>query len=154
MRVLSIYKFGITSFRQENGGIMDIMIGNRIKERRKALNLSGAQIKQQTGISTGNLSDIENGKSLPSAVALIELSKVLNCSIDYILLGNVRSSENSGNSELQENDLQLLQQFHSLSVDDQEEILTMIQLKYNRIKKLTSNLSPSVQENESKNKEK
>lgn len=130
---------------------MDTMIGNRIKERRKALKLSGTQIKQQTGISTGNLSDIENGKSLPSAIALIELSKVLNCSTDYILFGDVRSSENNSNSKLRENDLQLLKQFHSLSDDDQEEILMMIQLKYNRTKKSESNLSSSPKDDSTVN---
>ena len=137
-----------TEFRvfQENGGIMDKMIGVRIKERRKALKLSGAQIKQQTGISTGNLSDIENGKSLPSAIALIELSKALNCSTDYILFGISRSSELPEFSELRENDSQLLKQFHSLPEDDQEEILMMIQLKYNRVKKSESNLSSSPED--------
>ena len=37
-----------------------ITIGKRIKERRKELHLTLADIKAKTGISTGNLSDIEN----------------------------------------------------------------------------------------------
>ena len=52
---------------------MDNMIGQRIKERRNQLNITGKQIKEATGISTGNLSEIENGKILPSATALMEL---------------------------------------------------------------------------------
>ena len=57
-------------------------IGARIKQRRKELGLTQLQIKQETGISSGNMSDIENGNKLPSTPALISLSKVLNCSID------------------------------------------------------------------------
>ena len=74
---------------------MDLMIGERIKNRRKELHLTGKQIKDAVGISTGNLSDIENGKILPSSSALIGLSKVLECSCDYILLGKSHISESS-----------------------------------------------------------
>lgn len=112
---------------------MDAMIGLRIKERRKELKITGAQIKEKTGISTGNLSDIENGKSLPSATAIIQLSQILECSTDYILLGEIRKSEHEQNSNIRDDIL--LEQFNALSEDDQEEIMTMVQLKYNRIQK-------------------
>ena len=81
---------------------MNTMIGQRIKERRKSLNITGKQIKEATGISTGNLSEIENGKILPSATALMGLSQVLNCSTDYILFGNSQISEFSENSHIRE----------------------------------------------------
>ena len=55
---------------------MENMIGQRIKERRKELKITQTQIQQETSISSGNLSCIENGKYLPSAVALLELSKI------------------------------------------------------------------------------
>lgn len=118
---------------------MDNMIGIRIKERRKALKLTGAQIKEKTGISTGNLSDIENGRSLPSATAVILLSQILDCSTDYILLGETQKSEENNTSDFREynkdEDVQLLSQFHALTEEDQEEILMMVQIKYNRTKK-------------------
>ena len=46
-------------------------IGTRIKQRRKELGLTQVQIKQETGISSGNMSEIENGNKLPSTPALI-----------------------------------------------------------------------------------
>ena len=49
-------------------------IGTRIKQRRKELGLTQVQIHAKTGISSGNLSLIENGKTLPSSSALINLS--------------------------------------------------------------------------------
>lgn len=114
---------------------MNTMIGQRIKERRKNLNITGKQIKEATGISTGNLSEIENGKILPSATALMGLSKVLNCSTDYILFGNSQISEFSESSHIREVEQTLLYQFSNLPDTDQEEILMMVELKYNRTKK-------------------
>ena len=113
---------------------MNTMIGQRIKERRKSLNITGKQIKEATGISTGNLSEIENGKILPSATALMGLSQVLNCSTDYILFGNSQISEFSENSHIGETEQTLLYQFSNLPDTDQEEILMMVELKYNRTK--------------------
>ena len=39
-----------------------LSIGTRIKQRRKELGLKQLQIKELTGISSGNLSEIENNK--------------------------------------------------------------------------------------------
>lgn len=74
---------------------MDNEIGIRIKSRRKELHITQAQIQEESSISTGNLSCIENGKYLPSTTALIELSKILNCSIDWILTGKSSISKNT-----------------------------------------------------------
>ena len=121
---------------------MNNMIGNRIKERRKALKITGAQIKDATGISTGNLSEIENGKSLPSATSVIQLAKVLNCTTDYILLGNIPKSEITSSSDLRDDELLLLKQFRALDCADCEEILMLVQMKYNRhLKKAESSNS-------------
>lgn len=40
-------------------------IGKRIKKRRKELHLTQTEIKEKTGISSGNMSDIERGNRLP-----------------------------------------------------------------------------------------
>ena len=115
----------------------DISIGTRIKNRRKEMNITQTAIQEKTGISSGNLSGIENGRYLPSTTALIGLSEVLNCSIDWILKGDSSISKSESNFDIKESkeDAQLLEQFHALDEEDQEEILMMIQLKYNRIQK-------------------
>ena len=64
-----------------------LTIGMRIKQRRKELGLTQTQIKELTGISSGNMSEIENGSKLPSTPTLISLSNILQCSIDWILTG-------------------------------------------------------------------
>lgn len=77
-------------------------IGKRIKTRRTELKLKQLQIKDKTGISSGNLSDIENGKKLPSAQALIALSETLQCSIDWILTGKEPGEQTPEERELVE----------------------------------------------------
>ena len=62
-------------------------IGQRIRFIRKKKNLTLTDIKKLTGLSTGNLSELENDKFMPSASALIALKNTLKVSIDWILTG-------------------------------------------------------------------
>ena len=124
---------------------MENMIGQRIKERRKELKITQTQIQQETSISSGNLSCIENGKYLPSAVALLELSKILDCSIDWMLTGKSSISENA--SILDNEEAELLNGFRELSEDDKEELLWLLHLKLRKVKKekdVTVKSSPSA----------
>ena len=129
---------------------MDGMIGQRIKERRKELKITQTQIQQETSISSGNLSCIENGKYLPSAVALLELSKILNCSIDWMLTGNSSISESG--TILDTEETELLNGFRKLSEDDKEELLCLLQAKLRKLKKkkdrlVKSSVSTEIGEN-------
>lgn len=123
-------------------------IGKRIKKRRKELHLTQTEIKEKTGISSGNMSDIERGNRLPAATTLAQLSEILDCSIDWILTGNSPLSENLIFPDIGEKDQKLLSLFHEISEEDQEELLMIAQLKYNRTQKskeaeVTSSLSRS-----------
>lgn len=112
--------------------MMDISIGERIKSRRKELNITQVQIREATGISSGNMSGIESGKSLPSASALIELSKVLNCSIDWMLTGNSPISESVILSNIEED---LLTGFRELPEDDKDELIGILKMKLRKIQR-------------------
>lgn len=112
--------------------MMDISIGERIKSRRKELNITQVQIREATGISSGNMSGIESGKSLPSASALIELSKVLNCSIDWMLTGNSPISEGVILSNIEED---LLAGFRELPEDDKDELIGILKMKLRKVQR-------------------
>ena len=81
------------------------------------------------------MSDIERGNRLPAATTLVQLSEILECSIDYLLTGKSLSQENS-NASLDENsktsESQLLKFYRGMSKDDQQELLMIAQLKYCR----------------------
>ena len=112
---------------------MENMIGQRIKERRKELKITQTQIQRETSISSGNLSCIENGKYLPSAIALLELSKILDCSIDWILTG--KSSLSKINPILDNEETDLLNGFRQLSEDDKEELLCLLHVKLRKLQR-------------------
>lgn len=112
--------------------IMDISIGERIKNRRKELKITQIQIREATGISSGNMSGIESGKSLPSASALIELSKILNCSIDWMLTGNSPKSEGIILSNIEED---LLNGFRELPDDDKDELIGILKMKLRKVQR-------------------
>lgn len=112
---------------------MENMIGQRIKERRKELKITQTQIQQETSISSGNLSCIENGKYLPSAIALLELSKILDCSVDWLLTGKSLISDNSIFLDTEEKEL--LNGFRELPEDDRAELLCLMQMKLRKVKK-------------------
>lgn len=108
-------------------------IGERIKNRRKELGLTQPRIKELTGISSGTMSDIENGKTLPAALSLIKLSQALGCSIDWILTGNSPISESIFISDTRENEL--VSYFQKMSIDDQEDLLLIAEMKAKKNKR-------------------
>lgn len=113
-----------------DGGNMN-KIGTRIRARRKELNITQLQIQAQTSISSGNLSSIENGKYLPSAITLLELSKILECSVEWILTGKSQINENAEILDIKESEL--IRLFRELTTDDQDEIIDILNIKYKRI---------------------
>lgn len=114
---------------------MDVSIGERIRKRRNELHITQTQVQKETGISSGNLSGIEAGRSLPSASALIGLSKMLDCTTDWILTGVSPISENMSISNIEE---ELLNGFRELPEDDRDELLCIMQMKLRKVKKENS----------------
>ncbi len=49
------------------------------------LRLTAKKVSEETGISTGNLSDWKKGRCMPSADKLKLLADYLDCSVDYLL---------------------------------------------------------------------
>lgn len=112
---------------------MEDMIGQRIKQRRKELKLTQIQMRELTGISNGNLSELENGNKLPSANALIALSKALRVSVDWILKGEYLEGDNQDVLfELSNQEESFLNCFRQLDPEDQDEILEMMNMKIRR----------------------
>lgn len=120
-----------------------ICIGKRIKEKRLALGLTISEVCTDTGISTGNLSDIENGRHAPSTSAICKLSKVFNCSIDYLITGSDYlgiATKQKKFTPLTELAMSYLNEMDTL---DQEEVLDFIEMKIRRKKRLARSSNSS-----------
>ena len=62
-------------------------LGERIKYARKIKGITQTKIKELCGISSGNLSEIENDKVSPTSNALLSLKRILGVSVDWLLTG-------------------------------------------------------------------
>lgn len=62
-------------------------VGERIRKRRTELGWTQDQLANKAGISKSFLSDLENGKRSVSADNLLDIARVLNLSLDYLMKG-------------------------------------------------------------------
>lgn len=114
-------------------------IGERIRDRRKELHLTQTDIKAACGISSGALSEIENGNRTPSVIIFHALSEVLQCSMDWLATGESSETEKaaiSASEDFKSNtEEELLKGFRQLDQDDQNELMGLLALKLRKVKR-------------------
>lgn len=117
-------------------------VGDRIKYARKLKGFTQTDIYNLTGISSGNLSDIENNKTLPSANALISLKRELGVSIDWILTGKTEVPPDKqayklvGNvGRLSSTETDIILKYRKLGSNDKEELNAILNMKFNKLLK-------------------
>ncbi|ABR46411.1 transcriptional regulator, XRE family [Alkaliphilus metalliredigens QYMF] len=96
-------------------------IGERIRFSRKANHLTLTDVNKLTGLSIGNLSELENNKFMPSTNALLAFKKLFQVSIDWLLTGKY-SNEMTTNPQIEVSDITYESgpvSFYSLSSDEQ-----------------------------------
>lgn len=80
--------------------IMAMNIASRIRQCRKALQLTKAELADKTGLTPAAITQFEEGKRLPSAESLKKLGDVLQVSVGY-LLGTEKDEEFLKDPQLQ-----------------------------------------------------
>lgn len=63
----------------------NVIIGQRIKYARKSMNLTQEQLGRQVSTDGKYISRLESGKNMPSLKRLVQLARVLDCTIDYFV---------------------------------------------------------------------
>lgn len=116
-----------------------IGIGERIKLRRKELGLSQTDIYNKCDITSGALSKIENGKTTPSIIVFYKLSQILECDMNWLATG----SSNLQSCVLCKQEESLLAGFRELTVEEQEELLEILNLKVRKARRVKENLAKS-----------
>lgn len=76
-------------------GIDYILVGFRIRQRRKEMNLTQEALGNLVGISSSHLSAIERGEKNPSLDTLLLICTSLEISVDYLLSGTVHTDIDS-----------------------------------------------------------
>lgn len=113
-------------------------IGERIRNRRKELHLTQTDIRAACGISSGALSEIENGNRTPSIITFHALSEVLQCSMDWLATGESLDAESlfassSENFKLR-TEAELLKGFRQLDKNHQNELIDFLNFLLQRAK--------------------
>lgn len=63
-------------------------MSNSVKEMRQKLQLTQESLAKKAGISRVHLSEIENGKAIPSIIIAHRIAKALNVKIEAIFFNN------------------------------------------------------------------
>ena len=111
------------------------MFADLIKELRGKIGLSQGKLAKAIGVSPGNISDWEIGKTKPGYSALAALALFFDVSADYLLEienrpGDPNASVNSPSHTLIERNL--LNMFRFLDERGQEDVLDFVVMKYEK----------------------
>lgn len=68
------------------------LVGKRINDWRKRLNITQDDLSFLTGLSVPYISEIENGKKHPSLDVIVAISDAIGVTVDELLSGNMLSS--------------------------------------------------------------
>ena len=69
------------------------VLGKRISQRRHELWFKQCTVAEKAGISNNYLSNIENGKSIPSLQSFSDICIALSTTPDYFFLGTIRTDD-------------------------------------------------------------
>jgi len=121
---------------------MDLkLLGLNIKNSRKNIKLTQAQLAEMTNLSTVHISHIEGGSVKMSVDALINICNALNITPNDVLWGqfdtNSYNTDNSGKDMLSENgeyniNMQLSVKAKAMSQNDKRLLLEIAELLANR----------------------
>ncbi len=75
-------------------------VGEQIQILRKGKGLTQSQLGERVGVSFQAVSKWERGETLPDVSLLPDLARVLETSVDYILLGGEKQTEYKGKSSV------------------------------------------------------
>lgn len=132
-------------------------IGKRIKEGREFKGLKSKDFASLLNIDGSQYSKIENGKLLPTLLQIIEISKHLDLSLDWLILGKkvepvTIESSNRDIIELAKQNISLQQDIIKLKDQLHEMEISKIDLKHKSIPASPSNLYVAEPEYELKHK--
>lgn len=97
-------------------------IGMRIAELRRAHKLTQEALAEKLNVTAKHISHVERGCASLSVKALVELSQVFDCSIDYIIFG---ASADKATAQLPSAILDIL---HSGQKDDIDRLVRYLQV--------------------------
>lgn len=76
------------------------VIGEKIKESRIKKGLTQIELSRKTGLSRSYISDIENGRYLPSVLTLLTVANELKIDLNFLNKNDGNTSEGDANDDI------------------------------------------------------
>ena len=99
-------------------------IYDRIIEYTKTHGISGKELAKILDLKKSPLTDWKNQKSKPTLEQIIRICENFAISSDYLLFGK--------NISLPQTEAKLIEYFHNMTLTDQEDLLLIAEMKYNK----------------------
>lgn len=105
--------------KNQAAGVIDICIGNMLRERRSQLGLSQEELGKAIGVSFQQIQKYEKGQNRMAAARLFQLAKVLGVSTDYFFFDvkNIIKTE-----EVSEDKMTEQQQKYKVQIIEEKEL--------------------------------
>lgn len=97
-------------------------------------NIKATELAKAASVNTSTISRILKGTQIPASDTLYKLAKYFDVSMEYLLAGDT-ANQNCVHANLSPLENELLQYFHNMNEDDQNELLLIAQIKYFKRKK-------------------
>jgi len=81
--VIAALEKGNLSHSDREASAIDLAVGNRLRKKRREMDLTGVQLAQALGISSMQISKYEHGKHRVPAARLYEIASILGAPIAY-----------------------------------------------------------------------
>lgn len=95
-----------------------LLFGERLRRCREKAILTQEKLAEKVNISLRFYQSLEQGAARPSLKTLISLSRILNTSIDYLLLGEISNDISNPVSEI----------YNKLTPQQQEDAVSILEL--------------------------
>ena len=102
------------------------VIGQKIKERRTSLNITQDYVASILDVNPSHVSNIECGRAHPSLTALVKISNILQCSMDYFLCEEYTYKIDKG--RVPSLDSEIIEKLNYCSDEKKEKILKIMDI--------------------------
>lgn len=77
-------------------------LGSRIRSKRERKRMSQAELASKAHLSTQHVSNVENAKSKIGLEKLVDIANILDCSLDELVCGSIKTGRTVYHNEIQE----------------------------------------------------
>ncbi|EHL9624030.1 helix-turn-helix domain-containing protein [Salmonella enterica subsp. enterica serovar Bonariensis] len=125
--------------------MIEMTLGQRIRQRRKQIGLSQNKLSKAAGVSDSSISLWESDTTAPRGENLHKLAEILQCSPTWILFGDEDKSPEpplppGTQSQMTEEELELLQLYRSLPESEQQAQIQSLRARVDNFNRLFNEL--------------